>query len=350
MASIVKILRVLADPNRLRILLLLKGEELSVAELQEILAMGQSTISTHLSQLKQAGLVEDRRTGKSNLYRLSDTPRWQCFWTSFLVRREQEIPEARADQAAMRRVLKKRQDKMRAFFDTVAGRLGKDYVPGKSWKSLAEALLRLLPPMVIADLGAGEGSFSLLLAAARRTSHCRRLLGQNARGRPRTGRCGMASRTSSSASATWKKSPSTMRRVDLVFFSQSLHHALHPERAVAEAARILRPGGRIVILDLAKHRFEEARELYADEWLGFSEAEIEAMLENAGFTDSRLRSRQGTGSPAIPDTAGDWRQNELAPLPRARSCTPVCPPVRTNPQNCLPERSSLGTHRVHAMG
>ncbi len=71
MPSIVKTLRVVADPNRLRILLLLRGEELSVAELQEILSMGQSTISTHLSQLKQAGLVEDRRTGKSNLYRLS---------------------------------------------------------------------------------------------------------------------------------------------------------------------------------------------------------------------------------------------------------------------------------------
>ena len=71
MPSIVKILRVVADPSRLRILLLLKAEELSVAELQEILVMGQSTISTHLSQLKQAGLVEDRRTGKSNLYRFT---------------------------------------------------------------------------------------------------------------------------------------------------------------------------------------------------------------------------------------------------------------------------------------
>jgi ArsR family transcriptional regulator len=71
--------------------------------------------------------------------------------------------------------------------------------------------------------------------------------------------------------------------VDLVFLSQSLHHALHPQRAVQEAWRILAPGGRIVILDLLKHRFEEAREIYADEWLGFSESELEAMLEAAGF-------------------------------------------------------------------
>ena len=162
MPSIVKILRVVADPNRLRILLLLKGEELSVAELQEILVMGQSTISTHLSQLKQAGLVEDRRTGKSNLYKLAPTDGSPL--DEILTRAKAEIPEAAADQAAMRRVLRKRQDKMRSFFDSVAGRLGKDYVPGKSWKGVAEALLRLMPPMVIADLGAGEGAFALLLA------------------------------------------------------------------------------------------------------------------------------------------------------------------------------------------
>src|ERR1035437_8367410 len=122
MASIVKILRVVADPNRLRILLLLKGEELSVAELQEILVMGQSTISTHLSQLKQVKLVEDRRTGKSNLYRLLEQ---DAVVTSLLVQARKEIPEARPDQAAMRSVPKKRQDKIRAFFDSVAGRLGK---------------------------------------------------------------------------------------------------------------------------------------------------------------------------------------------------------------------------------
>src|ERR1700679_549017 len=145
MPSITKILRVLADANRLRILLLLKADELSVAELQEILAMGQSTISTHLSQLKQAGLVEDRRTGKSNFYRLAITESGPL--QQILSEADAEIPEAAPDKAAMRRVLKKRQDKMRAFFDSVAGRLGKNYVPGKSWKSLAEALLRLTPPL-----------------------------------------------------------------------------------------------------------------------------------------------------------------------------------------------------------
>ena len=140
MPSLVKILRVAADPNRLRILLLLRAEELSVAELQEVLTMGQSTISTHLAQLKQAGLVEDRRTGKSNLYSLAGAG---SIVNELLMQAKKEIPEADPDQAAMRRVLKKRQERSRAFFDSVAGRLGKDYVPGKSWKSVAEALLRL---------------------------------------------------------------------------------------------------------------------------------------------------------------------------------------------------------------
>jgi ArsR family transcriptional regulator len=312
MPPIVKILRVLADPNRLRILLLLRAEELSVAELQEILAMGQSTISTHLSQLKQAGLVEDRRTGKSSLYRLANqvsgevailkghdfsraenAPKqaWALapegtsadnFLHNLLTQAATEIPEAQADQAATRRVVKKRQDKMRSFFDSVAGRLGKDYVPGRSWKSLAEALLRLMPPMVIADLGAGEGAFALLLAERAikviAVDTSARMIEV---GREQALRHGIAN--VEYRLGDMEEVPIDDRAVDLVFFSQSLHHALHPERALQEAARILKPGGRIVILDLAKHHFEEARELYADEWLGFSESELETMLEKAGF-------------------------------------------------------------------
>jgi ArsR family transcriptional regulator len=283
MPSIVKILRVVADPNRLRILLLLRDEELSVAELQEILVMGQSTISTHLSQLKQAGLVEDRRTGKNNLYHLCPGPADGSLLDELIAKAVAEIPEAANDQVELRRVLRKRQDKMRSFFDSVAGRLGKDYVPGQSWKSVAEALLRLMPPITIADLGAGDGTFALLLAqgakrviavdtSARMIEVGRELAQKNGIGnvefRP----------------GDMEEVPIAAAEVDLVFFSQSLHHALHPERALKEAFRILAPSGRVVVLDLLKHRFEEARELYADEWLGFSEAEVEAMLEKAGFT------------------------------------------------------------------
>src|SRR3569833_2099913 len=172
---------------------------------------------------------------------------------------------------------------MRAFFDSVAGRHGKDYVPGKSWKAMAEALLRLMPPMVIADLGAGEGSFSLLLAQS-----AEKVIAVDSSAK-------MIEFAREQAQRNHVKNvdyrlgdmevlPIEDEAVDIVFFSQSLHHALHPDRAVCEAARILKPGGRIAVLDLARHRFEEAREMYADEWLGFSEAELESMLERAGFT------------------------------------------------------------------
>ena len=288
MPSIVKTLRVLADPNRLRILLLLRAEELTVAELQEILAMGQSTISTHLAQLRQAELVEDRRTGKNSLYRLAagsaDAPHNQIL-DQILAHAQRQTAEFAADQAAMRRVLKKRQDKMRTFFDSVAGRLGADYVPGKSWKSLAEALLRLLPPMVIADLGAGEGAFALLLA-----QRAKKVIAVDSSekmidvGRDHAQRIGI--KNIDFRLGDMEELPIRTASVDCVFFSQSLHHALHPQRALEEAARILRPGGRIVILDLVQHRFEEARALYADEWLGFSESELEAMLLHAKFSEA----------------------------------------------------------------
>src|SRR5476651_1219185 len=160
MASILKSLRLAADPNRLRVLLLLEREELSVAELQEILSKGQSQISTHLSQLKHAGLVTDRRMGKNAFYRLNAP----ADLMHVLHQAAGEIPEAEQDQAALRLAVRKRRDTMRRYFDELAGRVGRQYVPGRSWKGIAEAMLKLLPPMVIADLGAGEGTISQLMA------------------------------------------------------------------------------------------------------------------------------------------------------------------------------------------
>jgi ubiquinone/menaquinone biosynthesis C-methylase UbiE/DNA-binding MarR family transcriptional regulator len=276
-ASILKSLRVLADPNRVRLLLLLEREELSVAELQEILSTGQSRISTHLSQLKQAGLVEDRRQGKNSLYRLKDRQ-----FADLLHAAESEIPEAAEDTKALQLVLEKRRDKVRGYFDELAGKFGRDYVPGRSWKGLAETLLQLMPPMVVGDLGAGEGTFSQLLAQrAERViavDNSANMVEFGAKLARENGLANLEYRLGDLESP-----PIDDGTLDLAFFSQSLHHALHPRQAVCAAYRLLKPGGRIVILDLKRHNFEQAREMYADTWLGFSEVELRAFLEEAGF-------------------------------------------------------------------
>jgi ubiquinone/menaquinone biosynthesis C-methylase UbiE len=284
MASILKNLRLLADPSRLRILLLVEREELSVAELQEILGMGQSRISTHLAQLKNAGLVEDRRNGKSILYRLKHGIQSNGFAEMLGVLRQAaaEIPEAGEDSEALRLALRRRQDKMRAYFDELAGKFGRNYVPGRSWQGLAETLLTLMPPMVIADLGAGEGTFSQLLA--RRSKKV--IAVDNSEKMVEYGR--ELARKHGVKNLEYRKGdleevPIKDAAVDLAFFSQALHHAQHPERAVKEASRILKPGGRIVVLDLLRHSYEEARELYADLWLGFTEVEVTRFLRQAGF-------------------------------------------------------------------
>jgi len=283
MASILKSLRLLADPNRVRIVLLLEREELSVAELQEILAMGQSTISTHLAQLKQAGIVEDRRTGKNILYRLKAFGNGTQEQVLNVLRHAvKEIPEASEDREALRLALRRRQDKVRSYFDELAGKFGRQYVPGRSWQGLAETFLALMPPLVIADLGAGEGTVSQLLAR-----RAKRVIAVDNSEK-------MVEFGSSLARSHGVKNleyrlgdledlPVKKGEADVAFFSQSLHHAQHPPRALAEAFRIVKPGGRVVILDLLKHHFEEARALYADLWLGFSEVELRRMLDDAGF-------------------------------------------------------------------
>ena len=286
MASILKSLRLVADPNRLRILLLLEREELSVAELQEILSMGQSTLSTHLSQLKQSGLVEDRRTGKNILYRLKakrgEEAKSFAQLLEVLRKGAAEIPESDRDADALTLVLRKRQDKMRSYFDELAGKFGRQYVPGRSWKGVAEMLLRLLPPLVIADLGAGEGTLSQLLAQRAKkviaVDNSEKMVEFGADLARKHGVKNLQYRKGDLESV-----PIDDASVDLALFSQSLHHAQHPPRAIDEAYRILKPGGRIAVLDLVKHHFEEAREMYADLWLGFAEVEIEAFLREGGF-------------------------------------------------------------------
>jgi SAM-dependent methyltransferase len=279
MTSTLKSLKLLSDPTRLRILMLLGQEALSVAELQEVLGMGQSRISTQLSQMKTAGLVSDERSGKNNIYK--GTARAGLLEVAKLA--AAELSEVAADAAALRHLLRKRKDTARTYFDELAGRFGKDYVPGRSWKALAEALIKVLNYRIVADLGAGEGTLAQLLAQraekviAVDISPKMVAFGQN------------LARTNGLDNLEFRigdieDPPIAVASLDLAVLSQALHHAEHPQRAITAAFRILKPGGRLIVLDLLQHTFEDARKLYADRWLGFSECDLATMLERAGFT------------------------------------------------------------------
>lgn len=280
MQSIVRAMKVLADPIRIRVVSLLGQEELTVAELQEILSMGQSTISSHLAQLRQAGLVEDRKTGKNVRYRLRRGA--PAALLDIVEEAVGEIGESARDKAALELVLDRRRDRTRAFFDEVAGKFGRNYMPGRSWRGLAEALLELVPAVEAADLGAGEGAVAQMLARrARRVIAVDSSVRMVEYGRRMAREKGLANLEY--RVGDMEKLPVDDESVDVALFSQSLHHAQHPGRAAAEAYRILRPGGRVVALDLVKHNREEARELYADEWLGFTEVEMRGFFQEAGF-------------------------------------------------------------------
>jgi ArsR family transcriptional regulator len=283
MADTLKTLRALADPTRLRILALLENQELSVHELQEITRLGQSRISTHLGLLAEAGLVGARREGKRTYYRLIGAGNAGVGEVRRLaIRGATELPEHGADQINLRRILELRAHRERVFFNQVAGRFGRSYGPGRSWQAFGQLLLRLLPPLTVADLGSGEGLLSELLAL-----RCKKVIAvDNAEkivefGAARAKKAGL--KNLEFRLGDLQDPPIADNAVDLVILSQALHHAAEPARALASAQRILKPGGQIMILDLRQHTFAQARELYGDHWLGFAESDLQHWLETAGF-------------------------------------------------------------------
>ncbi|MFM7606573.1 MAG: class I SAM-dependent methyltransferase, partial [Prosthecobacter sp.] len=156
------------------------------------------------------------------------------------------------------------------------------YIPGRSWKALGETLLKLMPPLVIADLGAGEGTLSQLLAQRAQkviaVDNSEKMVAYGAELAKRHGFTNLEYRL-----GDLEHPPVEPASVDLAFLSQALHHAQNPQAALRAAATILKPGGRIILLDLLQHQFEKARDLYADVWLGFTEAGLHEMLTAAGF-------------------------------------------------------------------
>ncbi len=283
MSSTLKFLRALSDPTRLRIVSLLDKDELSVNELQEITRMGQSRISTHLGLLQDSGFVQSRRDGKRTFYKLNpDANHGAREFVQLAIRGASELPEHESDQINLKRILARRRQQQQVYFNQVAGRFDRIYGPGRSWQAFGQLLLRILPPLTVADLGSGEGLLSELLAR-----RCRRVIAVD-----------NSEKIVAFAAAKAKKNnlknlefrhgdlqnpPIENESVDLVILSQALHHAEEPLRALEAAHRILKPGGQVMILDLVKHQFERAHDAYGDRWLGFAESNLQQWLEQAGF-------------------------------------------------------------------
>src|SRR5581483_11383685 len=278
------ILKTLSDATRLRLLALVSREELFVAELQEILGMGQSRISSQLALLRQVTLVSDRREGKKAFYSLrANLPPKTLALIRAAVDAVADQPVMNEDRENLDRILQKRRRTQEQYFNLIAGRLGKNYCPGRSWEAIGHLVLRLTPAIDIADLGAGEGLISQLLARRARQVWCidnsPRMVEVGAELARKNGLENLAYKL-----GDIEEVPLADRSVDLAILSQALHHAQHPQNAVGEAFRILRPGGQLLVLDLNEHTFEKARELYADVWLGFRESALHGFLKKAGFT------------------------------------------------------------------
>ncbi len=278
------ILKVISDPTRLRLIALVLREELSVAELQEILGMGQSRISSQLGLLRTVNLVSDRREGKNAFYSArGNLPPKVLVLIRAAIDSVLDLPMMAEDRENLERILQKRRRTQEQYFNLIAGRLGKNYCPGRSWEAIGHLALRLTPAIDIADLGAGEGLLSQLLAHRARQVWC---IDNSARmvevGSDLARKNGLENLTYKLGDI--ENVPLPDKSVDLAILSQALHHAQHPQTAVDEAFRILRSGGQLLILDLNEHTFEKAREVYADIWLGFKESALHLFLKKSGFT------------------------------------------------------------------
>jgi ArsR family transcriptional regulator len=283
MSSTLKSLRALSDPTRLRIVALLEKDELSVNELQEITRMGQSRISTHLGLLQDSGIVQSRREGKRTFYKLSINGNGAAGeFIQLAIRGAKELPEHGGDQINLKRILNRRREQAQVFFNQIAGRFDRVYGPGRSWQAFGHLLLRILPALTVADLGAGEGLLSELLARRCKkviaVDNSERIVAFGAAKAKKNGLKNLEFRL-----GDLQNPPVEAGSVDLVILSQALHHADDPSAALASAYKLLKPHGEILILDLLAHKFDKARELYGDRWLGFAESDLNRWLEQAGF-------------------------------------------------------------------
>lgn len=283
--------RLLGDEARLRLLRVLARERLNVTELTGILSLAQSGVSRHLGLLKEAGLVVEEKDAGFTYYRLSPAVQddgHRTLWAALVEQFERGAsdPVVRADEARLQEVLRLRKEN----FDTHGSpdtRDARQLVPGRSWAAWSRALGLLLPPLKVADLGCGEGYLTIEAArfAARVIAVDRSaVVLDRAKGLARRRRV---------SNVIWKlgeldKLPIRDETVDVALLSQALHHAHDPARAVSEAARITKPGGRVLVLDLRTHGEEWVRAKLGDCRLGFRDEELARLLTLGGLDDVRV--------------------------------------------------------------
>ena len=282
--------RLLGDAARLRLLRVLSREALNVSELTAVLGIAQSGVSRHLGLLRDAGLVVEDRTGGYAWYRLAPAleessdgrgPLWTFVHREFA----RVTPATRADDARLQEVRRLRKER---FAEHGAEGHRGQLVPGRSWAAWARALGLLLPPLDVVDLGCGEGYLAIEAAGwARSVTAVDRSAAVLARAHA------LAQRRRVS-NVVWKRGemehlPLADASTDVALLSQALHHAEVPARVLAEAYRVLRPGGRVLVLDLREHGEAWVAKKLGDRWLGFSEKQLRELIVSAGFTAPVVR-------------------------------------------------------------
>lgn len=273
-------LKVFADATRVRLLALLENEELTVAELSAITRLAQPRVSTHLSKLKEAGLVRDRRSGVSAYYRFDDAAldaAQRALWKT--LREGSDDPLLRQDAERVPGVLAMRAADQN-WADSVAGDMERHYSPGRTWEAMARSALPLLEPGDVLDIASGDGVLAELLAP-----HSHRYVCLDA-----------SSKVVAAASERLRRLknvevqagdmhalPFEASSFDLVVLMHALTYATQPAQAVAEAARVLRPGGRLLLTSLAKHEHRGTVQAFGHVNLGFSEKDLQKFASQAGF-------------------------------------------------------------------
>ncbi|MFC4820584.1 ArsR/SmtB family transcription factor [Dokdonella ginsengisoli] len=279
LAATSALLRLLSDPTRVRLLALLEREELTVAELSAVLRLAQPRVSTHLAKLKEADLVRDRRAGVSSYYRYNGE--LDAKEGALLRALKDNVDDAilRDDERRLPALLAKRA-RAEGWADTVAGDMERHYSPGRTWEALARGMTQLVETGDVLDIASGDGVLAELLASRARSIVCvdasERVV---AAARQRLKAFGNVQVRVGDMHALDVAAP----RFDLVLLMHALTYSERPAAVIAEAARVLRPGGRLLAATLARHAHRTAVEPFEHRNLGFTPDELREFARKAGL-------------------------------------------------------------------